>query len=76
MTNRDEVLPDKLMEKINIKNFANKQWESEPSVITKYNNRILSESFFVDLMLNLRTSPISTEVKTTCDVKVIEKQAN
>ena len=37
MTNRDEVLPDKLMEKINVKNFANKQWESEPSVITKYN---------------------------------------
>ena len=37
MTNRDEVLPEQLMEKINVKNFAYKQWESEPSIIKKYN---------------------------------------
>ena len=37
MLNRDEVLPEELMKKLNIKNFANKQYNSPPSTITKYN---------------------------------------
>jgi len=37
MLNRDEVLPKELMKKLNIKNFATKQYNSPPSIIIKYN---------------------------------------
>jgi len=36
LTNRDEVLPKELREKLDIKNFANKPWNEAPSVITPY----------------------------------------
>ena len=37
MINRDEVLPRELMEKLNIKKFANKKYNSPPSTIIRYN---------------------------------------
>ncbi len=37
LQNREEVLPNKLREKLNIKNFADKPWNSLPSEIIKYN---------------------------------------
>ena len=37
MLNRDEVLPKELMKKLDIKNFANKKYNSPPSTIIKYN---------------------------------------
>ena len=37
MLNRDEVLPEELMKKLNIKNFANKKYNSPPSTIIKHN---------------------------------------
>ena len=37
LVNRSEVLPDELREKLDLKNFANKKWNSEPSVIIPYN---------------------------------------
>ena len=37
LVNRSEVLPDELREKLDLNNFANKKWNSEPSVIIPYN---------------------------------------
>ena len=37
LLNRDEMLPKKLREKLNLTNFADKPWNSSPSVITEYN---------------------------------------
>ena len=36
LQNETEVMPDSLRKKLDIKNFANKPWNSEPSVIIKY----------------------------------------
>ena len=36
LQNRDKVLPEDLMKKLDIKNFAEKEWDSEPSIITPY----------------------------------------
>jgi hypothetical protein len=36
LLNRDEVLPDELRKKLDIRNFANKPWEEAPSIITPY----------------------------------------
>ncbi len=36
LLNRDEVLPEKLRKKLDIKNFKNKPWKSTPSIITPY----------------------------------------
>jgi len=36
LLNRDEMLPKELREKLNITNFADKPWNSAPSVITEY----------------------------------------
>jgi hypothetical protein len=36
LLNRDEVLPEELRKKLDIKNFKNKEWNSPPSVITAY----------------------------------------
>ena len=36
LLNRDKVLPKELREKLDIKNFKDKVWNSEPSVITPY----------------------------------------
>ena len=36
LQNREEVLPKKLREKLDIKNFKDKPWNSPPSVITEY----------------------------------------
>jgi len=36
LQNRQEVLPDTLREKLDIKNFANKKWEEPPSIIIPY----------------------------------------
>tara|TARA_B100000925_G_scaffold102750_1_gene75540 strand:- start:127 stop:3411 length:3285 start_codon:yes stop_codon:yes gene_type:complete len=36
LKNRNEVLPKELREKLDIKNFANKEWNSPPSIITPY----------------------------------------
>ncbi len=36
LQNKEEVLPDTLREKLDIKNFANKKWEEPPSIITPY----------------------------------------
>lgn len=36
LANRDEVLPESLREKLDIKNFESKPWEEKPSVITPY----------------------------------------
>lgn len=38
LTNKDEVLPKELREKIDIKNFAKKPWNSAPSIIIPYNS--------------------------------------
>lgn len=40
LQNRKEVLPDDLRAKLDIKNFANKEWESEPSVIIEPDSSI------------------------------------
>ena len=37
MINREEMLPKELMKKLDIKNFANKKYNSPPSTIIKYN---------------------------------------
>jgi len=37
LQNREEVLPKELREKLDIKNFADKPWNSPPSIITEYN---------------------------------------
>lgn len=37
LLNRDEMLPKDLREKLDIKNFANKPWNSPPSTIIEYN---------------------------------------
>ncbi|MES2838424.1 MAG: M1 family metallopeptidase [Bacteroidota bacterium] len=37
LTNRDEVLPKELREKLDIKNFAKKPWNSKPSILIPYN---------------------------------------
>ncbi|MAQ47891.1 MAG: aminopeptidase [Flavobacteriales bacterium] len=37
MTNRDEVLPEELMKKLDIKNFATKKYNTPPSTIIRYN---------------------------------------
>lgn len=37
LQNEKEVLPDELRQKLDVKNFSNKPWESEPSVVTPYN---------------------------------------
>ena len=37
MTNRDDMLPSELRQKLDIKNFADKSWNSTPSVIIPYN---------------------------------------
>jgi hypothetical protein len=37
MTNRDQVLPKELMKKLDIKNFANKVYNTPPSTIIRYN---------------------------------------
>jgi aminopeptidase N len=37
LQNKDEVLPDDLLKKLEIKNFAKKPWDSEPSVIIQPN---------------------------------------
>ena len=36
LLNREEVLPKELRQKLDIKNFKDKPWNSEPSVITEY----------------------------------------
>lgn len=36
LLNRDEVLPKELREKLDIKNFKDKEWNSQPSIITAY----------------------------------------
>lgn len=36
LQNKDEVLPDSLRKKLDLKNFANKPWNSRPSVIIPY----------------------------------------
>ncbi len=36
LQNRDEVLPDELRRKLDLKNFATKKWNEAPSVITPY----------------------------------------
>jgi len=36
LTNRDKVIPKNLRQKLDITNFANKKWNSPPSVITPY----------------------------------------
>jgi len=38
LLNREEVLPPDLMEKLDIKNFADKEWNSTPSVITPFDS--------------------------------------
>ncbi len=38
LQNRDEVLPDSLFKKLDIKNFAGKKWNETPSIITPYQN--------------------------------------
>ncbi len=37
LQNRSEVLPDELRQKLDVNNFANKTWDSPPSVVTPYN---------------------------------------
>ena len=37
LENKEEVLPDTLMAKLDIHNFADKKWNESPSVITPYN---------------------------------------
>lgn len=37
LMNPEEVFPDNLREKLDIKNFASKPWEEKPSIITPYN---------------------------------------
>ena len=37
LQNRDEVLPEELRKKLDIKNFADKPWNEAPSIITPYN---------------------------------------
>ena len=36
LQNEDEVLPDTLKQKLNIRNFKDKKWDEKPSVITPY----------------------------------------
>jgi aminopeptidase N len=36
LQNRDEVLPEELRKKLDLKNFANKKWNEPPSIITEY----------------------------------------
>ncbi|MCC6767573.1 MAG: M1 family peptidase [Bacteroidia bacterium] len=36
LLNREEVLPDELRQKLDIKNFAKKPWDEAPSIITPY----------------------------------------
>ena len=36
LQNKDEVLPEDLLKKIQIKNFAGKKWDEAPSIITPY----------------------------------------
>ena len=36
LTNKNDVLPDTLMAKLDIKNFAHKKWNEDPSIITPY----------------------------------------
>ena len=38
LLNREEVLPKSLREKLDIKNFADKEWNSPPSIITPYDS--------------------------------------
>ncbi|MEZ5047742.1 MAG: M1 family metallopeptidase [Chitinophagaceae bacterium] len=38
LTNEEEVLPQSLKEKLNIKNFANKPWNESPSTIVEYDS--------------------------------------
>ena len=38
LTNRAEVLPGELRNKLDIKNFAEKTWNSRPSIITPYDS--------------------------------------
>ena len=39
LTNRNEVLPDDLRKKLDVKNFKNKEWNSTPSIIIPYNKK-------------------------------------
>jgi aminopeptidase N len=36
LTNKNEVLPEELRKKLDIKNFADKKWDEKPSIITPY----------------------------------------
>lgn len=36
LQNRNQVLPPSLREKLELKNFANKKWNSKPSIVTPY----------------------------------------
>ena len=38
LQNRDEVMPESLRKKLDIKNFADKEWNSTPSIITPYDS--------------------------------------
>ena len=38
LLNKDEVMPNSLREKLDIKNFANKKWNSPPSIIIPYDS--------------------------------------
>ena len=37
MLNREKMLPKELMKKLDIKNFSNKKYNSQPSTIIRYN---------------------------------------
>ena len=50
LKNRNEVLPKELREKLDIKNFKNKEWNSPPSIITPY---IKGERKYGNFMLKM-----------------------
>jgi len=68
LQNKEEVLPDSLLEKIDIKNFKDKPWGEKPSVIIpKEKNKTKSWRFYAENVHNFAftASPIYRIGKTT-----------
>ena len=52
MTNRDQVLPNELMKKLDIKNFADKKYNTPSSTIIRYNpNKKKTWKFYAEMSM-------------------------
>jgi aminopeptidase N len=58
LQNRDEVLPDSLRKKLDIKNFKDKKWNSPPSVIIQRSDKRKPGNIMLTMSMTLPGLPI------------------